>query len=151
MESDISELIETAAPTDNEEEEEDSIPVESVDEEERFEDGFDDEEPVLYEPESGSMESQSQSQGAVVAVALRRYEREGQVIVRYKTWTKRPRYPRVKRQRKSGISRQQRKGGNGERNAKRSNLSWSLEQHVVVRKTKAEPKQTKDQLIKELS
>ena len=32
MESDISELIETAAPTDNEEEEEDIIPVESVDE-----------------------------------------------------------------------------------------------------------------------
>ena len=57
MESDISELIETVAPTDNEEEEEDSIPVESVDEEERFEDGFDDEEPVLYEPESGPMES----------------------------------------------------------------------------------------------
>ena len=43
MESDISELIETAAPTDNEEEEEDSIPVESVDEEERFEDGYGDE------------------------------------------------------------------------------------------------------------
>ena len=42
MESDISELIETAAPTDNEEEEEDSIPVESVDEEERFEDGYGD-------------------------------------------------------------------------------------------------------------
>ena len=46
MESDISELIETAAPTDNEEEEEDIIPVESVDEEERFEDGFGDGEPV---------------------------------------------------------------------------------------------------------
>ena len=55
MESDISELIETAAPTDNEEEEEDSIPVESVDEEERFEDGFKDEEPVLYEPKPGTM------------------------------------------------------------------------------------------------
>ena len=53
MESDISELIETAVPTDNEEEEEDIIPVESVDEEERFEDGFDDEEPVFYEPEPG--------------------------------------------------------------------------------------------------
>ena len=46
MESDISEPIETAAPTDNEEEEEDSIPVESVDEEERFEDGDRDGEPV---------------------------------------------------------------------------------------------------------
>ena len=45
MESDISKLIETAAPTDNEEEEEDSIPVESVDEEERFEDGYG--EPVI--------------------------------------------------------------------------------------------------------
>ena len=62
MESDISKLIETAAPTDNEEEEEDSIPVKSVDEEERFEDGYGDREPViirfriLYEP--GPMESQ---------------------------------------------------------------------------------------------
>ena len=42
MESNISELIETAAPTDNEEKEEDIIPVESVDEEERFEDGYGD-------------------------------------------------------------------------------------------------------------
>ena len=75
MESDISELIETAASTNNEGNEEDSIPVESVDEEERIEDGFDDEEPVLYEPESGPMESQSQ--GAVVACAIRTYEREG--------------------------------------------------------------------------
>ena len=48
MESDISELIETATPTDNEEEEEDSIPVESVDEEERFEDGYGDGEPVIF-------------------------------------------------------------------------------------------------------
>ena len=39
MESDISKLIETAAPTDNEKEEEDIIPVELVDEEERFQDG----------------------------------------------------------------------------------------------------------------
>ena len=46
MESNISELIETAAPTDNEEEEEDIIPVESVDEEERFKGGFGDGEPV---------------------------------------------------------------------------------------------------------
>ena len=123
MESDISELIETAASTNNEGNEEDSIPVESVDEEEIIEDGFDDEEPVLYEPESGSMESQSQSQGAVVAEAVRDYEREGQVIVRYKTWTKRPRYPRVRRQRKSGISRQQRRGSNGKKGTKRCNLS----------------------------
>ena len=42
MESDISELIETAAPTDNEEEEEDIIPVKPVDEEERIEDGYGD-------------------------------------------------------------------------------------------------------------
>ena len=47
MESDISELIETAAPTDNEEEEEDIIPVESVDEEERFEDGYGDGERIV--------------------------------------------------------------------------------------------------------
>ena len=95
MESDISELIETAASTNNEGNEEDSIPLELADKEERFEDVFDDEEPVLYEPESGPMESQSQ--GAVVACALRTYEREGQVIVRIKTRTKRPRPPRVKK------------------------------------------------------
>ena len=47
MESDISELIETAAPTDNEEEEEDIIPVEPVDEEEGFEDGYGDGERVI--------------------------------------------------------------------------------------------------------
>ena len=46
MESNISEPIETAAPTNNEEEEEDIIPVEFVDEEERFEDGFGDDEAV---------------------------------------------------------------------------------------------------------
>ena len=46
MESDISELIETAAPTDNEEKEEDIIPVESVDEEERIEDGYGDGERI---------------------------------------------------------------------------------------------------------
>ena len=49
MESDISELIETAAPTDNEEEEEDIIPVESVDEEEGFKDGYGDGEPVIIQ------------------------------------------------------------------------------------------------------
>ena len=46
MESDISELIDTAAPTNNEEQEEDIIPVKSVDEEERFEDRYGDGEPV---------------------------------------------------------------------------------------------------------
>ena len=46
MESNISELIETTAPTDNEEKEEDIIPVEPVDEEERFKDGYRDGEPV---------------------------------------------------------------------------------------------------------
>ena len=46
MESDISELIETAAPTNNEEEEEDIIPVESGDEKERFEDEFGEDEAV---------------------------------------------------------------------------------------------------------
>ena len=43
MENDISEPKETAAPTNNEKEEEDTIPVELVDEEERFEDGCGDE------------------------------------------------------------------------------------------------------------
>ena len=42
MESDISELIETTTPTDNEEEEEDIVPVEPVDEEERFDNGYGD-------------------------------------------------------------------------------------------------------------
>ena len=42
MENDITEAIETAASTNNEGNEEDSIPVELVDEVERFEDGFGD-------------------------------------------------------------------------------------------------------------
>ena len=46
MENDISESIETAAPTNNEGYEEDSIPVELVDEEERFQDGYRDRELV---------------------------------------------------------------------------------------------------------
>ena len=46
MENDISKPIETAAPTNNEENEGDSIPVELVDEVDRFEDGFGDGEPV---------------------------------------------------------------------------------------------------------
>ena len=40
MENDISEPIETAASTNNEGNEEDSIPVELVDKEERFRDGY---------------------------------------------------------------------------------------------------------------
>ena len=43
MENDVAEAIETAASTNNEGEEEDSIPVKVVDEEERFKDGFGDE------------------------------------------------------------------------------------------------------------
>ena len=46
MENDISEPIETAAPTNNEEEEEDIIPVELVDEVDRFEDQFGEDEAV---------------------------------------------------------------------------------------------------------
>ena len=46
MENDIDEAIETAASTNNEGNEEDSIPVELVDEEERFQDGYGDGEPV---------------------------------------------------------------------------------------------------------
>ena len=42
MENDIDEAIETAASTNNERNEEDSIPVELVDEEERFQDGYGD-------------------------------------------------------------------------------------------------------------
>ena len=43
MENNISEPIETAAPTNNEGKEEDSIPVELVDKEERFHAGCGDE------------------------------------------------------------------------------------------------------------
>ena len=39
MENDIAKAIETATPTNNEEKEEDTIPVKLVDEEERFQDG----------------------------------------------------------------------------------------------------------------
>ena len=42
MENDIAEAIETATSTKNEGKEEDSIPVELVDEEERFQDGYGD-------------------------------------------------------------------------------------------------------------
>ena len=90
MESDISELIETAAPTNNEEEEEDIIPVELIDKEERFEDGFKEDTPVtmrfqiLYEP--GPMRSQR----AVPVKVLHHYKQEGQVIVQIETKTKCP-------------------------------------------------------------
>ena len=46
MENDIVKAIETAVSTNNEEKEEDSIPVELVDEEERFQDGYGDGESV---------------------------------------------------------------------------------------------------------
>ena len=45
MENDIDEAIETAASTNNEGNEEDSVPVELVDKEERFHDGYGDGEP----------------------------------------------------------------------------------------------------------
>ena len=45
MENDISKPIETATPTNNEEEEEDIIPVELVDEVDRFKDGYGDKGP----------------------------------------------------------------------------------------------------------
>ena len=46
MKNDVAEAIETAASTNNEGNEEDSIPVEHVDKEERFQDGYGDREPV---------------------------------------------------------------------------------------------------------
>ena len=46
MENDISEPIEAAASTNSEEEEEDIIPVEPVDEVDRFEDGYRDGEQI---------------------------------------------------------------------------------------------------------
>ena len=46
MENDIAKLIETATPTNNGGKEEDNIPVELVDEEERFQDGYRDREQV---------------------------------------------------------------------------------------------------------
>ena len=45
MENDVADAIETAASTNNEGKEADSIPVELVDEEERFQDGYGDEGP----------------------------------------------------------------------------------------------------------
>ena len=47
MKNDVAEAIETAASTNNEGNEEESIPVELVDEEERFQDGYGDGEPVI--------------------------------------------------------------------------------------------------------
>ena len=49
MENDIAKAIETAASTNNEGKEEDSIPVKLVDEEERFQDGYGDGEPVTIQ------------------------------------------------------------------------------------------------------
>ena len=46
MEKDTVEAIETTAPTNNKGNEDDIFPVEPVDEEERFEDGFGDDGPV---------------------------------------------------------------------------------------------------------
>ena len=46
MENDITKVIVTASSTNNEGNEEVSIPVELVDEEERFQDGYGDGEPV---------------------------------------------------------------------------------------------------------
>ena len=46
MENDVADAIETAASTNNEGKEEDSIPVELVDEVERFENGLGDDGPV---------------------------------------------------------------------------------------------------------
>ena len=78
MENDISKPIETATPTNNEEEEEDIIPVKLVDEVDRFKDGFQDDEAdltiwfwILYEP--GPMESQL----AVPVEVLCHYKQEG--------------------------------------------------------------------------
>ena len=144
MESDISELIETAAPTNNEEEEEDIIPVESVDEEERFKDGFEDGEPVLCKPEPRPMKLQR----AEFVLAGITYKREGQVIFVFNTRTKKAALPRNKRPAISGISRERCKGSNGRGGTKQSWLSWSLEQNAEVRKAKAKPKKTKKELKK---
>ena len=46
MKNDVAEAIETAASTNNEGNEEGSIPFELVDKEERFQDGYGDGEPV---------------------------------------------------------------------------------------------------------
>ena len=150
MESDISELIETAAPTDTEEEEEDIIPVELVDEVDRFEDEFGEDEAVtirfriLYEP--GPMESQR----AVLVEIDSDYEQEGQVIVQIKTKIKHPPPPRGNRSRTSGISRKQRIGSDGTSTTKRCMLGWSKQQHEQARKAKAKPKKTNTELIKKL-
>ena len=47
MENDVAVAIKTTAPTSNEGKEENSISVELVDEEERFQDGYRDGEPVI--------------------------------------------------------------------------------------------------------
>ena len=151
MENDISESIETAAPTNNEEEEEDIIPVKLVDEVDRFEDEFGEDEAVtirfriLYEP--GPMESQR----AVPVEILCHYKQEGQVIVQIKTKIRHPPPPRGNRSQTSGISRKQRIGSDGTSTTKRCMLGWSKQQHEQARKAKAKPKPTTKELIKELS
>ena len=49
MENDVADAIETAASTNNERNEEDSIPVKLVDKEERFHDGYGDGEPFTIQ------------------------------------------------------------------------------------------------------
>ena len=150
MKNDISESIETAAPTNNEEEEEDIIPVELVDEVDRFKDEFGEDEAVtirfriLYEP--GPMESQR----AVPVEIDCDYEQEGQVIVRIKTKIKHPPPPRGNRPAITGISKKRRKGSDGSATVKDSKFGWSKQQHDQARKAKAKPKPTTKELIKEL-
>ena len=146
----ISELIETATPTNNEEKEEDIIPVELVDEVDRFEDEFGEDEAVtirfriLYEP--GPMESQR----AVPVEIDSDYKQEGQVIVQIKTKIKHPPPPRGNRPAITGISKKRRKGSDGSATVKDSKFGWSKQQHEQARKAKAKPKKTKKELISEL-
>ena len=62
IENDIAEAIETAVSTNNEGKEEDSIPVEFVDEVERFKDGFGDDGPVTIRFQYLSVSVQQQQQ-----------------------------------------------------------------------------------------
>ena len=144
MESDISELIETAAPTNNEEEEEDSIPVESVDEEERFKDGFEDGEPVLCKPEPRPMKLQR----AEFVLAGITYKREGQVIFVFNTRTKKA-APWLSKKRRTGAHSRKVYGGvNNSKNSKRSNHAWSIQHYTKSGETKRT--KTKLELVSEL-
>ena len=62
MENDIVEAIETAISTNNEGKEEDSIPVELVDKEKRFQNGYRDREPVTIRFQYISIPVQQQQQ-----------------------------------------------------------------------------------------